>query len=310
MRQSICTVATFVFAFVATSILAPTQARQDSGPSMSQSKSSSEAKCDESVKGTSLIQASSKVQQPNIHGTVNLFEDDLANLDDVFDDRSPSVKQDKENKTQNMSVFFTAALGVCFSAVVAHVVRQALQMDTNPPRADDKPSTNEPCTPREKYAISSEEALQAVQTGDVHRLSELLNAGSNPNSEDAWACTLLHAAASQGDLKITNLLLKHDANVNSSDAWHETPLHMAARACQTDVCKLLVEWKAEVNAMNLDDHTPLFVAAKSNSKEVCEYLLSEDAHVGQASEEDLPPIFTSLLLQRIALGCQATESSL
>jgi len=85
---------------------------------------------------------------------------------------------------------------------------------------------------------------------------------------------------------------------------------MAARACQTDVCKLLVEWKAEVNAMNLDDHTPLFVAAKSNSKEVCEYLLSEDAHVGQASEEDLPPIFTSLLLQRIALGCQATESSL
>jgi len=310
MKQAICTAAPCVFALVAVTTLGPTQANKDSVSSLSQRDSSSEANQDKSVAGTALIQASSKVQQPNIHGTVNLFEDDLANLDDVFDDRSPSVKQDKENKTQNMSVFFTAALGVCFSAVVAHVVRQALQMDTNPPGADDKPSPNKPCTPREKCAISSEEAMKAVQTGDVDQLSELLDAGANPNAEDSWACTLLHTAASQGDLKITNLLLKHDANVNSSDAWHETPLHMAARACHTDVCKLLVEWKAEVNAMNLDDHTPLFVAAKSNSKEVCEYLLSEDAHVGQASEEDLPPFFTSLLLQRVVLGCQAIESSL
>jgi len=259
---------------------------------------------------SSLFQGSSTKNSVDSYGVINDLEDAFASLDDSYDQNLQSGKEQISKKTEPVSVLLAAALGVCFSAVAAHFIPQMLQTIINQSSANENMSIQESCNYPEATEIPSGKAMQALQAGARDYLLELLDAGANPHEEDSWGSTLLHAAAAHGSTEVAHTLLQHDAKVNAADAWQDTPLHTAARSCNADVCKLLVEWKAEVNATNLDDHTPLFVAAKSNAKEVCSYLLNTDAHVGQVGEHELPPWFTSLLLQRVVLGCPAAEGSL
>jgi len=243
----------------------------------------------------------------HIHGIVDPWKDDFENLEDKFhDDVSPK----KENTTGSnpASVLLAAALGVGFSAAIAHMMQHDFHTFLSV-------STAESTTGNVAQSASCcQDGLgipkQAVQPGNETLLRELLNVGANPDVQDDWGSTPLHVAAAQGNMKAAEMLLMHHANVNALDVWHETPLHMAAHASHQDVCKLLVEGKGDVNAKNFDERTPLFLAAKSNATEVCEYLFNQGAGLGEAHEDEIPSVLTAMLLQRVVLAAPSREDGL
>jgi ankyrin repeat protein len=115
---------------------------------------------------------------------------------------------------------------------------------------------------------------QAVRDGNVERVSQLLDSGSDVNAiESSGAAevfyggkrleyTPLHWAAFLGDLQMVKLLISKGADLNPVDHSYGTPLHLAAEQARVEVVKFLLNKGARVNVSNPSwGHTPLHRAA-------------------------------------------------
>jgi ankyrin repeat protein len=72
---------------------------------------------------------------------------------------------------------------------------------------------------------------EAVESGHLHEVQELLAAGVDVNAADhGTGLTPLHAAAGAGQLVMLDLLLARGADVNAADAQGQTALFLAAKA--------------------------------------------------------------------------------
>lgn len=81
----------------------------------------------------------------------------------------------------------------------------------------------------------------AVESGDLERVTMLLEDGASVHIGDINGVTPLHVAALHGFEAIARLLLTHHANVNAEDALGTTPLRMAELAHQTALAQLLLQ---------------------------------------------------------------------
>jgi ankyrin repeat protein len=108
----------------------------------------------------------------------------------------------------------------------------------------------------------------ATYKGDVWRVEELLEKGSDPNAQDYDGQTPLHTVASKGDVLIVELLLKHGADPNTQTKFGYTPLHLAAMEGHVDVVRLLLEHGADPTIKNKDGKTPLDLARAEGHREV------------------------------------------
>jgi ankyrin repeat protein len=86
------------------------------------------------------------------------------------------------------------------------------------------------------------EIIDAVCSGDVAKVVELLNRGADVNASDSRDRTPLHFAAFKRYAEIASLLLKHGADVNARDDAGDTPLHYAARSGCPSLVKLLLKY--------------------------------------------------------------------
>ncbi|CAI5727446.1 unnamed protein product [Peronospora destructor] len=89
---------------------------------------------------------------------------------------------------------------------------------------------------------------------DVDCLGEMGYVGLNRR-------TPLHWAAVGGALEVVNLLLEAGADPNFQDARGRSPLHWAARLNKTDVVRSLLEGGADPKMVDIDFMTPLMCAA-------------------------------------------------
>ncbi|KAL8698578.1 MAG: hypothetical protein Q9201_006495 [Fulgogasparrea decipioides] len=81
-------------------------------------------------------------------------------------------------------------------------------------------------------------------------LDLLLEAGLNPDSQNAQSRTPLHLAAFLGSLSCTQSLLAYSPNLNLLDEFHQTPLLIAQIKAWLEIALLLIEAGA-----NIDPHT-------------------------------------------------------
>lgn len=106
--------------------------------------------------------------------------------------------------------------------------------------------------------------LEAIETGQLHRIKHLLKKGADPNSRDSSNNGGQHAlcvAAGYGHLGIVKILLHEGADVDNHDRQKRTALHTAARHGNDEIVTMLVLAGAEVDARDQRDETPLTMAS-------------------------------------------------
>ena len=77
-----------------------------------------------------------------------------------------------------------------------------------------------------------------VQSGDLAKVSFLLDRGADPNARDHRGFTSLHRAAEMGHQELVELLLQRGADVNPEAEGH-TPRSLAEGRNELEILKML-----------------------------------------------------------------------
>jgi len=113
--------------------------------------------------------------------------------------------------------------------------------------------------------------------GTAAKALSLLEAGEDPNLQDANGFAPLHFAAQEGNLDVATVLLDHGALVDVVDANGNTPLLVAvgnARAQATgDLIRLLRSAGADPYRENKAGNTPLGIARIIANYDVAQYFV-------------------------------------
>lgn len=113
------------------------------------------------------------------------------------------------------------------------------------------------------------ELVEAVKTGNLIRLKEIINLGVNINNKDQNGNTILFLASLYGQKEVVELLINIGANVNERDNNGRTPLMYAAYNGHTSVIELLLQSGADVyQTDNWGTRTAIYVAFFNGHREV------------------------------------------
>jgi ankyrin repeat protein len=89
--------------------------------------------------------------------------------------------------------------------------------------------------------MSELQLIDAVKTGELAKVEELLNSGFDIHQQDEQGWTPLNWAAGRGDLDMVELLLDRGADVSRVGRDQRTPYKISLAARHTDVARLLQE---------------------------------------------------------------------
>jgi len=90
----------------------------------------------------------------------------------------------------------------------------------------------------------------AVDRGDLSRVTALLASGADPNEQTRFGLTVLMRSIINGHVNVAELLLEHGADVNARQDHGFTPLLFAAFFGQYDLVCLLLQRGADVKAQS------------------------------------------------------------
>ncbi len=120
-------------------------------------------------------------------------------------------------------------------------------------------------------SVASEEAkrlFKAAREGNIAVVNELLDAGLDVNTANAYGANALMFACSRGQVEVVKLLLDRGANPNAKDTFYSaTAMSWAAMKQHTGCALVLLKFG------NPDSATALMLAAMSNDAESVEWIL-------------------------------------
>lgn len=100
--------------------------------------------------------------------------------------------------------------------------------------------------------MSDVQLIDAVKTGQLAKVEEVLNSGADIHQQDEQGWTPLNWAAGRGDLETVRLLLAKGADVLRVGRDQRTPYKIAVAARHVDVARLLKETEQKVNGTGDD----------------------------------------------------------
>lgn len=145
---------------------------------------------------------------------------------------------------------------------------------------------------------------EAVATGNVKVVREVINEGASANHMDANGWTLLHLAASRGKERALRVLLEKGGDAFARDfVGGFTALHYAAMHGRTRIAKLLLDFKGLdkeklVDARSEDGWTPLHVAAHYGRDSFVELLLESKGYVDALSDKGTTALQLAIIRER------------
>ncbi|RUT07083.1 hypothetical protein DSM106972_023440 [Dulcicalothrix desertica PCC 7102] len=162
-----------------------------------------------------------------------------------------------------------------------------------------------------------EQLIAAIESGDIQRVRELLEAGANPNAKkggntayqlvphgrDDIKCTLIEAGANDASLRhslvwavgtrrveTVKALIQRGANVNMASVGLGSPLQSAAREGSLEIVDVLIAAGADVDDGN-SISTPLLTAIEEGHFDIALKLINNGANPNQtATYAKVPPI--------------------
>ena len=121
----------------------------------------------------------------------------------------------------------------------------------------------------------------AVRAGDLVKVKQLIESGSDVNVVDKENQTPLHwvAKLNKDGVAIATFLLEQGANLHSITSNGDTPLHWAVRNGngRMDLVLLYVRKGAKVNVPNKYNATPINKAVRSGNAEMVQFLIDNGA---------------------------------
>jgi ankyrin repeat protein len=157
----------------------------------------------------------------------------------------------------------------------------------------------------------------AAKDGDVARVKQLLDQGSNVSEPNEAGEPALIIASLEGHADIVTLLLERGADIEVRNKGGLTALHAAAYAGNLEVVTLLVAKGAAVNdRKNFYQMSPLHGAAEEGRADVVAFLLTKDAEVEATERNGYTPLTqagwrgywdTATLLMKAGAVCQKAE---
>jgi Ankyrin repeats (3 copies)/Ankyrin repeats (many copies) len=147
------------------------------------------------------------------------------------------------------------------------------------------------------FAVPRSSLFMAIETGDISRVTQLLNRGArlnvllpdgqDPTNEYRQRATPLHWAAFANQTQVARLLLDRGADVNARDNADKTPLQYALwddkylfkekSGPMAELATLLLTHGANPNVYDKDHHTPLYGAIRGANVEMVRVLLEHGA---------------------------------
>ncbi|XP_038152546.1 ankyrin repeat domain-containing protein 39 [Cyprinodon tularosa] len=135
----------------------------------------------------------------------------------------------------------------------------------------------------------------AAMDGDLLRVRQLLQKGTDANSRDSAGYTALHYGSRNGHLSVCAFLLENGACPLPQTPGGATPLHRAAYCGHLDVVGLLLRCGADPSLCDDDGANPLHKAAGQGHTDVCRLLI------------DCCPALRSQMNQKLQLPYQLAQ---
>lgn len=160
---------------------------------------------------------------------------------------------------------------------------------------------------KEEKIIQVERSVRlrdAVATGNVKLVRELIREGAMANQMDANGWTLLHLAASRGKERVLRVLLEKGGDAFARDyVGGFSALHYAAMHGRTRIARLLLDYRwldrtKLVDGRSEDGWTPLHVAAHYGRDSFVKLLLESGAHVDSLSDKGTTALQLAIIRER------------
>ena len=130
---------------------------------------------------------------------------------------------------------------------------------------------------QDQIDVSNVDFHEIARRGDTEVMDMFLDAGLDPDLQDAQNNSLLMIAAYNGQLEMTRLLLDAGADPDLPGARGNTPLMGVCFKGYLEVAEELLARGAQVNARGGGDLTPLMMAALFNKLEFAKLFLAHGA---------------------------------
>lgn len=132
--------------------------------------------------------------------------------------------------------------------------------------------------------------FQAVRTGDIAKLIELLDSNVDPNVEDIAGESPLSLSIRSGYAEMVILLIRARADVNTVTKAGRSPLMDAVNQNQIEIVKILLEHDADPDLSCLRGCTAISIAAFQNNVPCLELLLQSGARSDSKDKEGKTPL--------------------
>lgn len=195
---------------------------------------------------------------------------------DAYRNQSPvaPVKAPVKGK-KSVPIAFTKKRDLLLSSVVvilliaiAGIIVQQIVSKKEDNRVNNSIHNNTPYNNSEKVSP----VLNAVNNGDYASLSDLLNKGVSPNSDNGAETSPLHIAVFRQANGALTMLLDKGANPSYKDKYGDTPLHYALRAGSIEMTKALLSRGSNPNVTDRNGQTPLQIAKDLGRQDIVQLL--------------------------------------
>lgn len=118
---------------------------------------------------------------------------------------------------------------------------------------------------------------QAAVDGDVARVKELLDKGTDINTRNRMDYTPLLGAARNGRKEVVDLLLSRGADINAKERSGKTALFLAAENGHKEIVQVLLDKGADINVVTGRGDNAFSIAKKTGNTEIVDMLAKKGA---------------------------------